>query len=75
MSFCDIVIDAAAFVVCKIFLFNHKINSFNLMEKEKKMAYEEPRVELFGIMAEGVICSSPVPPGGIEGVEDEGDLS
>ena len=45
------------------------------MEKEKKMAYEEPRMELFGIMAECVICSSPVPPGGIEGVEDEGDLS
>lgn len=52
-----------------------KYNTFNLMEKEKKMAYEEPRMELFGIMAEGVICSSPVPPGGIEGVEDEGDLS
>ena len=44
------------------------------MEKEKNKAYEEPRVELFGIMAEGVICSSPVPPGGSEDVEDEGDL-
>ena len=44
------------------------------MEKEMKKAYEEPRVELFGIMAEGVICGSPVPPGGIEGVDDEGDL-
>lgn len=30
-----------------------------------KKAYEEPRVELFGIMAEGVICGS-VPPGGGE---------
>ena len=50
-----------------------KYNSFNLMEKEKKKAYEEPRVELFGIMAEGVICGS-VPPGGSEDVEDEGDL-
>ena len=44
------------------------------MEKEKNKAYEEPRVELFGIMAEGVICGSPVPPGGTEGVDDEGDL-
>ena len=42
------------------------------MEKEKKMAYEEPRVELFGIMAEGVICGSEVPPGGIE-TGKEGD--
>ena len=42
------------------------------MEKEKKMAYEEPRVELFGIMAEGVICNSPVPPGGSEpGIEGD----
>ena len=44
------------------------------MEKEMKKAYEEPRVELFGIMAEGVIGGSPVPPGGIECVDDEGDL-
>ena len=43
------------------------------MEKEKNKAYEEPRVELFGIMAEGVICGS-VPPGGNESVDDEGDL-
>lgn len=41
------------------------------MEKEMKKAYEEPRVELFGIMAEGVICGS-VPPGGIE-TGEEGD--
>lgn len=44
------------------------------MEKEKNKAYEEPRVELFGIMAEGVICGSEVPPGGNESVDDEGDL-
>ena len=42
------------------------------MEKEKNKAYEEPRVELFGIMEEGVICGSPVPPGGIE-TGEEGD--
>ena len=42
------------------------------MEKEKNKAYEGPRVELFGIMAEGVICGSPVPPGGIE-TGEEGD--
>ena len=36
------------------------------MENEKNKAYEEPRVELFGIMAEGVICGSEVPPGGGE---------
>ena len=42
------------------------------MEKEMKKAYEEPRVELFGIMAEGVICGSPVPPGEIE-TGKEGD--
>ena len=44
-----------------------------------KKAYEEPRVELFGIMAEGVICSSPgssspVPPGGIESGEEGDEL-
>ena len=44
------------------------------MEKEKNKAYEEPRVELFGILAEGVICGS-VPPGGSESVNNEGDLS
>ena len=44
------------------------------MEKEKNKAYEEPRVELFGIMAEGVICGS-VTPGGRESVDNEGDLS
>ena len=44
------------------------------MEKEKKMAYEEPRIELFGIMAEGVICSSPVPPGGIESGKEGDEL-
>ena len=36
------------------------------MEKEKNKAYEEPRVDLFVIMAEGVICGSEVPPGGGE---------
>lgn len=44
------------------------------MEKEMKKAYEEPCVELFGIMAEGVICGS-VPPGESESVDNEGDLS
>ena len=44
------------------------------MEKEKNKAYEEPRVDLFVIMAEGVICGS-VPPGGSESVDNEGDLS
>ena len=44
------------------------------MEKEKNKAYEEPRVELFGIMAEGVTCAS-VPPGQSESVDTEGDLS
>ena len=44
------------------------------MEKEMKKAYEEPRVELCGIMAEGVSCGS-VPPGGSESVDNEGDLS
>ena len=42
------------------------------MEKEMKKSYEAPRVELFGILAEGVICGSPVPPGGIE-TGEEGD--
>lgn len=43
------------------------------MEKEKKKAYEEPRVELFEIMAEGVICDS-VPPGGIESGKEGDEL-
>ena len=51
-----------------------KYKSFNIMEKAMKKAYEEPRVELFGIMAEGVICSSPVPPGGIESGEEGDEL-
>ena len=72
MSFCDIVIDAAASVVCKIDFLIKKYKSFNLMEKEMKKAYEVPSVDLFGIMAEGVICGSPVPPGGIE-TGEEGD--
>ena len=40
------------------------------MENVKTIAYEEPRLELFAIKAEGVICGSEVPPGGGE----NGDL-
>ena len=43
------------------------------MENVKTNAYEEPRLELFGIKAEGVICGS-VPPGGIESGEEGDDL-
>ncbi|MGN0189263.1 MAG: hypothetical protein ACI395_07090 [Candidatus Cryptobacteroides sp.] len=52
------------------------------MKKENFKSYEEPRAEFFRFTLEGVLCSSggsggtlpDVPPGGIEGVEDDGEL-
>ena len=74
MAFGDIVIDATCFpYVQKCTYLTNNIKTFNLMENVKTIAYEEPRLELFGIKTEGVICGS-VPPGGIESGEEGDDL-
>ena len=48
--------------------------------KKSKPYYEEPGLILFEVTVEGGLCDSGgnklpyVPPGGLEGVENEGDL-